>query len=868
MLDIAARELRRGGERLELPPTVFDCIAYLVAHRDRAVGRDELVAAVWGRTAISDTMLGKAILAARRAVGDDAEHQALLRTVPRFGYHWVGVVETAVLPPAAGVAAARATMEPTAGAAVQVISDPAAGAAVQMFLDAAVNAPVWSLAGAAAVPPLATLPDGAAILPLRTSTADALLPTPSARNESSAESLQPAPQEIPLPLKLDGHRKRPHLRHVLWLLGAAAIVAMVVLLVVRWPRAPAPTPAAGLVIAPASMPDGSCAVLPAEITADVADSWLRLGAMDLIAARLRNAGLPVVSSDSVVRLAPEGVSAESAAASLRRAVAVQHLIQPALRRSGAQWFARAELIAADGTRRPVQASADNPVAAADAVAAQLLALLGRGASVAAPAQDLPLAELLQRVDAARLSDEPAQARALITAASPAQRREPELRLREIQADLRAGDFPAARQRIDSLLVDVPAESDAAMHGRVLESRCVLLSRSGEMAAALQACDEAIALLETRNQPIALGRAYNHRGILHARELRAAAATADFSRARVVLGTAGDPLLLAMVDGNESVFAMAQGRPADALAGLERAGLHFRRFGMLSEAAVLVVNQVEVQLALLQPLEALKSSEEGWVLRARIGDPALRQRFSYQRGEALAANGRLVEARRLFDEVVHGPDADAASSEVALARLGLARLELDAGQPAAAAQLAGQALPGLQAPEFALQRALAWLYLLRGEQRQGRLKPAREQLQAFQAWAQTAAKPEAKVVAAVAEAEQAAAQQDLPGALRQQARARELAAAQARPDVSALAARSAAGLLLDSGDLRAAAVRVGELARHADTDYDAALLQWRLYRALGQDAAAAATLATLRRLAGERPLPPSDAPLAQGGETGG
>jgi len=86
-LDIAARELRRAGERIDLPPVVFDCIAYLVAHRDRAVGRDELVAAVWAKATISDTMLGKAILAARRAVGDTAETQAFLRTVPRFGYH-------------------------------------------------------------------------------------------------------------------------------------------------------------------------------------------------------------------------------------------------------------------------------------------------------------------------------------------------------------------------------------------------------------------------------------------------------------------------------------------------------------------------------------------------------------------------------------------------------------------------------------------------------------------------------------------------------------------------------------------------------------------------------------------------------------
>jgi DNA-binding winged helix-turn-helix (wHTH) protein len=824
-LDIAARELRRGGERVELPPTVFDCIAYLVAHRDRAVGRDELVAAVWARTAISDTMLGKAILAARRAIGDDAERQALLRTVPRFGYHWVGAVEAAPAPLAPAV------------------SGLAVPAAERVSSPASVDSPSMD-----------SLPADSPAL------ADPPIPEDPLPAQATDVPSRP-------PQKLDGHRKRLRTRLALKLLLplAVAAVAAALLLPALWPGTPEPRP--GLDIAVAPLPEGSAAVLPAEVTADAADSWLRLGAMDLIAARLRNAGLPVVSSDSVVRLAPEGVSAEAAAASLRRAVDVQHLVQPALRRSGAQWIARAELIAPDGSRRPVQASAANAVAAADAVAEQLLALLGRGTAGIAPPADLPLAELLQRVDAARLSDQPEQARALIAAASPAQRREPELRLREIQADLRAGDFKSAGQRIDALLADVPEETDAVMRGRALESRCVLLSRSGEMAAALTACDQAIALLETRNQPLALGRAYNHRGIIHARELRAEAAMADFSRSRVVLGTVGDPLLLAMVDGNESVFAMEQGRPADALAGLQRAGLHFQRFGMLSEAAVLVVNQVQAQLALLQPLEALKASEQGWALRARFGDPALRQRFSYERAEALAANGRLAEARRLFDEVLHGPDALADSSEVALARLGLARLELDAGQPAAAALLAGQALPRLEPAEFALQRALAWLMLLRGEQRQGQLEVAQAQLVQFRAWAQGAAKAEARVVAAVAEAEQAAARQDQAGALKLQAQARQLATGLSRPDVRALAARSEAALLLDSGDLRGAAVRIGELARHADTDYDAALLQWRLYRALGQDAAAAGVMGTLRRLAGERPLPQPEAPLAQAGDAG-
>ncbi|WP_257389548.1 hypothetical protein, partial [Tahibacter caeni] len=482
-----------------------------------------------------------------------------------------------------------------------------------------------------------------------------------AQPEVAPSQLPPAPQ------RLGSERERRRFRALVAAVCALVLVAAAVWLVVSvLPRSAPAT--AGLVIGAASLPPDSCAVLPADVVAEAGDSWLRLGVMDLLATRLRGAGLPVLSSDSVVRLVPEGVATEAAAVNLRRAVEVQHLVQPALRRSGATWIARAELLTADGRQRSLQASADNPIAAADAVADLLLGALGRGSTTPLPrAADLPLAELLQRVDAARLSDQLDAARALIAAASPAQRAEPELRLREILIDLRAGDLPRARERIERLLVDVPAESDAALHGRALESLCVVLSRGGDLVAALDACDRAVALLETQRQPVALGRAYNHRGIVQARQLRRDAATADFARARVVLGTAGDPLLSAMVDANESAFAMEQGRPADALPGLERAGQQFQRFGMLSEYAVAVVNLVEARLALLQPLDALKESEQGWAQRQRVGDPALRQRVRVERAEALAANGRLGEARRLFDEVLHGADAAASPAEPALAR---------------------------------------------------------------------------------------------------------------------------------------------------------------------------------------------------------
>ena len=91
-LDPAARDLFRNGERVALPPKSFECLTYLVSHRDRAVGRDELISAVWGRIEVSDTVVAQTLLRARKAVGDSGGRQLLIRTVPRFGYRWIAPV--------------------------------------------------------------------------------------------------------------------------------------------------------------------------------------------------------------------------------------------------------------------------------------------------------------------------------------------------------------------------------------------------------------------------------------------------------------------------------------------------------------------------------------------------------------------------------------------------------------------------------------------------------------------------------------------------------------------------------------------------------------------------------------------------------
>ncbi|RSM64518.1 transcriptional regulator [Actinoplanes sp. ATCC 53533] len=88
-LDVAGHRLRRGGEPVHVEPRAFDLLCHLVAHRDRVVGKDELLDTVWGDRFVSEAALTTALRTARLAIGDTGERQQLIRTVHRRGYQFV-----------------------------------------------------------------------------------------------------------------------------------------------------------------------------------------------------------------------------------------------------------------------------------------------------------------------------------------------------------------------------------------------------------------------------------------------------------------------------------------------------------------------------------------------------------------------------------------------------------------------------------------------------------------------------------------------------------------------------------------------------------------------------------------------------------
>jgi len=82
-LDTDRRELRRGTDLVPLTPQVFDLLAYLIQHREVVVSKDDLIAAVWGGRAVSDSALTTRINAARTAIGDTGDQQRLIKTLHR-----------------------------------------------------------------------------------------------------------------------------------------------------------------------------------------------------------------------------------------------------------------------------------------------------------------------------------------------------------------------------------------------------------------------------------------------------------------------------------------------------------------------------------------------------------------------------------------------------------------------------------------------------------------------------------------------------------------------------------------------------------------------------------------------------------------
>lgn len=772
----SARELRRAGEIIVVSPKVFDCIVYLIEHRERAVGRDELVAAVWGKVDVGDPLLGQILVKARRVLGDTGNEQWAIRTVPRFGYRWV------------------------ADLAVEDDGPVSAAPSASVHEDAAGRA---------------TLPATAAASP-RT-------PDPS----------------------------RPRLASAAAILIVLVAVAGFVLWWITHREPQEPPPASS---PPIESIAADAAVLPFAVDANEDASWIRLGAMEYVANRLQRAGLAVVPSANVVAVAHErGPTGPDSADAIRALTGARHLVAPSASQSRQGWRVRLRWSDTVHGERVVEAQAADVLTAAGAATDRLLAVLGRTPPVAVGERaDPPRAELVSRIKAALLVADLSRARDLLESAPAELRRTPELGLLSAEVDERAGNLPAARERLVELAERVGAESDPVLRARVLNGLGNVDAQAGDAAAAERHFAEALALVEGLEAPKEIAQSRVGLGVTHALLGRIDEAGSDFAGARVIYETLGDTLGLAWVEANQGRIEMMRNHPAAALPLLENATRRFKGLGLPNELPIVLGTQIGARLALLQAAAALAIAERA--AEPLPGDATPAQRFlAWQRARALMANGRFSSARSLLDSLIATSKPAGEPGFRGQLHAESARLDLALGNAVRALESAQRALGDLDGADYARDLAIAAWVEIRALRALGRDADAQAAVARFAESANAASTQPGILYATLAAAEQA-----WPDARDAATRKYETALAAALAigvpvDIAAVVV-SWGERLIATGDLARASEVVGRSARWADHDYDCAVLQARLYRALGQRQPWQAALAKARALAGERVVP--------------
>src|SRR6476659_2943871 len=93
VLDLHRGCLLLDGDEIVLRPKTFAVLRHLVDNFGRLVSKDDLFAAVWPNVAVTDDTLVQSIGELRRAIGDHGSQ--LIKTVPRRGYRFEGVVTDA-----------------------------------------------------------------------------------------------------------------------------------------------------------------------------------------------------------------------------------------------------------------------------------------------------------------------------------------------------------------------------------------------------------------------------------------------------------------------------------------------------------------------------------------------------------------------------------------------------------------------------------------------------------------------------------------------------------------------------------------------------------------------------------------------------
>jgi len=91
-LDTNEHRLLRNGTEILLRLKAFETLCLLVENAGRLLKKEELLRQLWPDTIVEENNLNKSVSLLRKVLGDDANGQSYIKTVPKLGYRFVAPV--------------------------------------------------------------------------------------------------------------------------------------------------------------------------------------------------------------------------------------------------------------------------------------------------------------------------------------------------------------------------------------------------------------------------------------------------------------------------------------------------------------------------------------------------------------------------------------------------------------------------------------------------------------------------------------------------------------------------------------------------------------------------------------------------------
>lgn len=133
--DVEVREreftLIKAGEVLPVEPKILRVLLFLLHNPQRLTTKEELLNAVWGDTAVTESSLTRIIALLRRLLGDDFREPRYIATVAKIGYRFVCPVE--ISEDAPGIPASADSANPGNGSAGEAFPARVQGGGIRTF---------------------------------------------------------------------------------------------------------------------------------------------------------------------------------------------------------------------------------------------------------------------------------------------------------------------------------------------------------------------------------------------------------------------------------------------------------------------------------------------------------------------------------------------------------------------------------------------------------------------------------------------------------------------------------------------------------------------------------------------------------------